>query len=359
VTKSTTIIKLFLFALTGALLFTACKGKEKKIGPQTQQPRQQAIKVDAFIVTPRTISESIELSGTLSANETTEIHPEISGRVVQLNINEGRYVSKGTQLIKLYDGDLQAQLRKLEVQLNIANKTEERQAQLLKIQGISQQDYDLSLLNVNNIKADIEIIRTGIAKTSIHAPYSGRLGLKYISPGAYITPQTIITTITQTEQLKLDFSVPEKYTDRIKVGQTVSFKVQGKDKVYSAKVIATEFSIAETTRSLMVRSVIQNKNAELLPGAFANVQLKFDPNPNALMIPSQAIIPQARGKKVISYNGGNAKFLDVITGVRDSAFVQVTEGIKAGDTIVITGLLSIRPGAKIQLDKIPNKERTE
>jgi membrane fusion protein (multidrug efflux system) len=313
--------------------------------------------VDAYVVTPKTISEAIEVPGTLLAKETTEIHPEVSGRVVSLNINEGKYVAQGTMLAKLYDGDLQAQLRKLEVQLSIAQKTEERQAQLLKIQGISQQDYDLSLLNVNNIKADIEITKTSIAKTAIHAPYSGRIGLKSISPGAYITPTTIITTITQTDQLKLDFTVPEKYADKIKTGQIVHFKVQGKDKTYDAKVAATEVSIAETTRSLVVRSVVQNKNSELLPGAFANVQLKFDPNPNALMVPSEAIIPQARGKKIVSYNGGNAKFLDVETGVRDSAFVQITSGINAGDTIVITGLLSIRPNAKIQLEKIANKDQ--
>ncbi len=334
------MIKRLFYSMLCGLVLAHCGNKEKKITATTQQPRQQAIRVDAFVVTPRTISESIEVPGTLLAKETTEIHPEVSGRVVGININEGKYVSGGTVLARLYDGDLQAQLRKLEVQLSIAQKTEERQAQLLKIQGISQQDYELSLLNVNNIKADIEIIRTSISKTTIHAPYSGRLGLKNVSPGAYITPTTLLTTITQTDQLKLDFTVPEKT-----------------NKKYNAKVIATEVSVAETTRSLLIRSVVQNKNSELLPGTFANVQLKFDPNPNALMVPSQAIIPQARGKKVISFNGGNAKFVDVTTGVRDSAYVQVTEGIRTGDTIVITGLLSIRPGAKIQLAKIANQER--
>jgi len=353
------IIKRLCYVIVSGLLLTDCGNKEKKITAKTQQPRQPAARVDVFIVSPRTISESIEVPGTLLAKETTEIHPEVSGRVVSLNISEGRYVARGTVLLKLYDGDLQAQLRKLQVQLSIAQKTEERQAQLLKIQGISQQDYDLSLLNVNNIRADIEIIRTSIQKTAIRAPFSGRLGLKNISIGAYITPVTLLTTITQTDQLKLDFSVPEKYSDRIKVGQMVTFKVQGSTKQYAAKVMATEVSITETTRSLLIRSVVSNKNAELLPGTFANVRLMFDPNPNALMVPSEAIIPQARGKKLISFNGGNAKFVDITTGVRDSAFVQVTQGIKVGDTVVITGLLSIRPGAKIQLGKIANKERTK
>src|SRR5436190_15505672 len=350
------ITKRFLYLILSGSLLIGCRNKDKKITPQTKQPRPQATRVDAFIVTPRTISESMEVPGTLLAKETTEIHPEVSGRVVSINISEGRNVSQGTVLAKLYDGDLQAQLRKLEVQMSIAQKTEERQAQLLKIQGISQQDYDLSLLNVNNIKADIEIIKTSIQKTTIRAPYSGKLGLKNISIGAYITPATLLTTITQIDPLKLDFSVPEKYSDRIKLGQKVTFKVQSQAKQYEAKVIATEISVSETTRSLLIRSIVQNKNAELLPGTFANVQLKFDPNPNALMIPSEAILPQARGKKIISFNGGNAKFVDVTTGVRDSAFVQITDGINVGDTIVITGLLSVRPGAKIQLGKIVNKK---
>ena len=337
-------------------LSAGCNSESKKDSPAaaSRPSGPPVINVDGFLVNTRTISESIEVPGTLLANETTEIHPEVPGRVVSVNVNEGRYVSKGTLLTKLYDGDLVAQLNKLEVQLKIAEQTENRQSQLLKIQGISQQDYDLSLLNVNNIKADIEIIKTSIAKTTIRAPYNGRLGLKNISPGAYLTPSSIVTTITQTDPLKLDFTVPEKYTDRIKVGQTVTFHVQGNEKLYTARVIATEVSITENTRSLLIRSIVQNRNAELLPGTFANVILKFDPDPNALMIPSQAVIPQARGKKIILYNGGNARFVDVETGVRDSAYVQISQGIAKGDTVIITGLLSVRPGAKISLNKIVN-----
>jgi membrane fusion protein (multidrug efflux system) len=351
---------LLLLAVSFTVLLTyGCKDEKPKIGPgQAQGPgqgrSQMATRVETYIVQPKTVSEAIEAPGTLLPNEITEIRPEVSGRVTSLNITEGRYVSKGTLLAKLYDGDLQAQLKKLEVQLKIAEQTENRQAQLLKIQGISQQDYDLSLLNVNNIKADIEIIQTSISRTAIYAPYPGKLGLKNISVGSYITPTTLLTTITQTDQLKLDFSIPEKYTDKIKIGQTVNFTVQGKSKQYAAKVLATEVAVTQTTRSLLVRSIVPNKNAELIPGTFASVQLKFDPDPNALMIPSQAVLPQARGKKIILFNGGEAKFVDVETGTRDSAFVQITEGINAGDTVVITGLLSIRPGARLQLSR-PSK----
>ena len=312
------------------------------------------MRVDGYVVKPELFGENIEVPGTILANETTEIHPEVSGKVVRLNVAEGKYVTRGSLLAKLYDGDLRAQLNKLQIQLSIAQKTEERQAQLLKIQGISQQDYDLSLLQVNNLRADIDIIRTSISKTEIRAPFNGKLGLKNISPGAYVTPSTIVAVINQTDQLKLDFSVPEKYTGQIKTGQIVSFTFEGSKKKFGAKVIATESGVTENTRSLSVRAIVMSKDPALLPGAFAKVELSFDPDPNAILIPTQAVLPQARGKKVIVYDNGIAKFTDVTTGVRDSSRVQITEGLKPGDTIVVTGLLSVRPEGKIQIGKIIN-----
>ncbi len=294
------------------------------------------------------------MPGSILANEATEINPEVSGRIVKLNIAEGRYVQKGTLLAKLYDADLQAQLKKLQVQLEIAKTNEERSSQLLEIQGISKADYDASLLNVNNINADIDIIRTDISRTEIRAPFSGQVGLKNISPGAYVTPTTVIAVINKTDQLKLDFTVPEKYTRNIKVGQVVSFTFEGSAKKYTAKITATESSVAENTRSLKVRSMVQTKDDQLLPGAFAKVQLNFAPDPNTILIPSQAVIPQARTKRVITYNNGVANFTEVSTGVRDSARIQVTEGLKPGDTVVLTGLLSIRPEGKLKINKIVN-----
>lgn len=336
------------------IVLASCGGKKDKEKPATS-PRNAVTRVDVFVVKTSPFVENIEIPGSILANEVTEIHPEISGRIVQLNVAEGKFVSRGTLLAKLYDADLQAQLKKIQIQLSIAQKTEERQKQLLDIQGISQQDYDLSLLNVNNLRADIDIIRTDITRTEIRAPFSGKLGLKSISPGAYVTPTNIIAVINQTDQLKLDFSVPEKYTNQVKMAQVVTFGYEGSPKQYSAKVIATESNVTQNTRSLAVRALVIDKDAQLIPGGFAKVKLSFDPDPNAILIPSQAVLPQARGKKVVLMNGGVAKFVDITTGVRDSARVQVTEGLKAGDSVVLTGLLSIRPEGKIQLNKIVEK----
>src|SRR5437762_5847658 len=257
-----------------SLFLSACGSSDKKTATTTQSAggsqgggqvgaKQPPMPVNIYIVKPTLINEKIEISGSLLANETTEIHPEISGRLVQLNIAEGKFVNKGALLAKIYDGDLQAQLKKLQVQLDIAKTNEDRSAQLLKIQGISKSDYDASLLNVNNIRADIEITRANITKTEIRAPFSGKLGLKYISPGAFVTPSTVVTTISEVNKLKLQFSVPEKYGSEIKNGQVVSFTLNGSEKTFSANVIATETSIGEDTRSLTVRALVDRKSTRL------------------------------------------------------------------------------------------------
>lgn len=343
----------FYLISTIIVILISCGKKEKKTEVQVRGPnRQMTVKVDGYVVKTEAISENVEVPGTIIANEATEIHPEISGRVTYLSVTEGNFVNKGRVLARLYDGDLQAQLQKLRVQLRIAEQKQARLDQLQKIGGISKQDYDLSVLEVSNIRSDIAIVQADLSKTVVRSPFSGRLGLKNISQGAYITPATIITTIQQTSQLKLDFTVPEKYTDQVKTGQIVNFTYSGSQKRYAARILATESSVSEATRSLVVRAMVINKDAELLPGAFAKVILDFEPDPNAIMVPTQAILPQARGKKVILYNNGVAKFTDVTTGIRDSSRVQVLQGLKPGDTILVTGLLSVRPEAKIQINRI-------
>lgn len=342
---------LFFLILCSGII--SCGDKKKE---QTQsagaQMQQQTITADAMIVSTRRLSADIEIPGTILANETTEIHPEVSGRVVSLNVREGTFVSKGVLLAKLYDGDLQAQLRKLEVQLQIAEQTEKRQAELIKIQGISQQEYDLSLLQVSNLKADIDIIKESVRKTEIRAPFSGKLGLKNISDGAYVTPATIVTTISQVNQLKVQFNVPEKYGAQLRTGQSINFTIDGSTKTYSANIIASEVKMDENTRSLAIRAMVRNGDASLIPGVFAKVKIVLGQNENAIMIPTIVVQPLGRKKLVYLYKGGKSMPADITTGIRDSSSVQVLTGLNVGDTVLTTGLLFLRPGADVKLKKV-------
>jgi membrane fusion protein (multidrug efflux system) len=342
-----------VFGSTCLLILAACGGSDPstKSAPNKTAP---PIKAEAFILSPAPFQETLEIPGTLMAAESAEIHPETSGRIVKLNLAEGKLVSKGYLIAKLDDADLQAQLQKLRTQLAIAEKTEARQSKLLSIQGISQQDYDLSLLQVRNLKADIGILQTAMDKTEVRAPFAGKLGLKNISVGAYVNPATTITSLQQSQSLKIDFSLPEKYNNELKLGSTLDFQVSGSATTYQAKISATAPGLNESNRSLNYRATVLHPDSYLLPGAFATLQIRLAEKPQALFIPAQAVIPQARGKKVIRYEQGKSAFVDITIGTRNADQVEVLTGLQAGDTILLSGLMSIRPNSPVQIGKIVN-----
>ena len=339
----------FLFLV---LIFLASCSTKKEEPVANRQRQQGPIIVDAFVVKESSVSEAVEVPGSLLPFEETQIRAEVGGRIVQLNFNEGERVKKGTLLVKIFDEDLQAQLRKLQVQLRINEKTEERNKELLKINAISQQDYDLSSLNVENLKADIQSVRIAISKTEIRAPYDGEVGLRNISLGSYISPSDIVATLRQVDKLKLEFSVPEKYAKEIGKGYNVKFKVDGGVKDHNAKVIATENSVDQNTRTLKIRAVVEEIHRELVPGVFAKVNLQLGKDERALMVPTQALIPTIRNKQIIRLRKDSAQFVVVETGIRDSAYVQILNGLTSGDTVITTGLMAIRPNTKLKITKV-------
>lgn len=341
----------FLAILFISTIVAGC-GKKQGVPPSGQARQMRTPEVDGFVVRNQSISDKIEVPGSLLPAEQTQIRSEVSGRIVKLNIAEGATVQKGALLVKLFDGDLQAQLKKLKVQLAIAKTTEERQRQLLEIKGISQQDYDLVKLNVETLEVDIEATEIAIVKTEIRAPYAGQLGLRNVSMGAYISPADIITVIRQVDELKLEFSVPEKYAKEVKKGDLITFRVDGGQRDHAATVIATENSIEQTTRTLRIRARVDKIDTELVPGVFARVSLQLGKTADALLIPTQAVISTARNKQVAVLRKDSVVFNVVETGVRDSVFVQITNGLKAGDTVITTGLMVLKPNAKVSVKRI-------
>ncbi len=331
-----------------SLFVSSCQSKQSS--PQEGgAPKAAALKVQAYIVESKVLDDNFNVSGSIIASEQTDLHPEISGRITALPMKEGSVVKAGDLLLKLYDADLQAQLKKLNVQLEIARKAEQRSKELLAVKGASQQDYDLAMLQSSNIAADIDVLKANISKTEIRAPFGGRIGLRTVSIGAYVNPSTIVASIREVGSLKLDFDVPERYSSLMKQGNTVSFSVSGSPQNYTARILATETQVNEQSRTLAVRCLVQGAHENLVPGAFANVQVSLASRPSALMIPTQALIPQARDKKVIVVKNGKASFVSVTTGFRSNSSVEITKGLQEHDTVVTTGLLFLKPESKVDI----------
>jgi membrane fusion protein (multidrug efflux system) len=340
--------------LLGSIVLITAMSACHSTAPETKNAKQKlsGLKVEAFIVKPSVLDQSITVSGTLKPFEETVIMPEVSGRVVSINLQEGKTVKRGTVLIELFNDDLKAQLRKSQAQLQIAEETLKRQDELIKVNGISQSDYDQALLQVKSITADIEVLNVQIGRTKIKAPFDGTVGLRNVSLGAQVSTTTALVTLREVDQLKLDFSVPEKYSSEIKPGAKVQFSLQGDDQKYEAEVMASEQGIEYTTRNLKVRAVIKNPSSSLVPGAFATVELSLEKINHALMVPTQAVIPQEKDKRLIVANHGKAKFVIIKTGIRNSSQIDVISGINPGDTIITTGLLFLKPGSILSYLKV-------
>lgn len=342
---------LSILLIIAGILIVSC-GKKQANEPSKGQKGRNQLAVDAVIAKPSLLANQITVSGSLLAFEEVALMSEMSGRVVLINLPEGRPVKKGTLLVKIFDDDLQANLKKLQTQLEIQEKIYQRQTELLKVNGISQSDYDQIYLQVNSIKAEIEVQQSLIRKSEVLAPFDGIIGLRNISVGAQITPSTLIAKIRMEDKLKLDFSIPEKYSSEMKPGLKVKFTVSGNDTQFDATVLASEKGIDASTRNIKVRAIVNGKSDELVPGGFTTVQLTLGENKDAIMIPTQAIIPQERNKSVITAKNGKAHFVMVHTGVRRESTVEITDGINPGDTVITNGILFLKEGAKLSFSNV-------
>lgn len=340
-------------AVALCFLMAGCHSKKKE---ESGKKEDKPVIVDVVVAYPESVSNVIEANGSVVANEYVELHPEISGRLTFLNVPEGTTVAKGTVIAKMYDGDLQAQLLKQKVQLELAEKTEQRLSKLLAVNGINQADYDAALNTVNSLKADMVYTQALLEKTVLKAPFAGIVGLRKVSNGAYITPTTIIATIQQTSVLKVDFTLPEEYSSSIKKGSVVDVEIDAGGKTRcKANVIAIEPQINLTTRNIQVRAILQKCNAN--PGTFAKVYINSAVDKNSIMIPTNAIIPDDKNKKLVLVKNGKAVFTNVTTGVRTEEFVEIKSGVSIGDTVVVGGVLFARDGKEVKVRKVERSDK--
>lgn len=331
-----------------AIIFSGCKNKSTVA---TQRKENPPTIVDVIIATPESISNVIEANGTIIAGEHVELRPEVSGRLTYLKVPEGKSIEKGTVVAHVNDADLKAQLFKSKVQLILAQKTVDRYRQLLDVNGLNQADYDAALNQVNNLNADMGYTQALIDKTIIKAPFKGVAGLRGVSPGAYVTPATVIATLQQIDQIKIDFTLPEIYRSVIKNGMIVSVELDAATKEKrNATVIAIEPGANTETRNLKVRAILDNGIANI--GGFAKVYIDAGKSRMSIKIPSNCIIPDDKNNQVILVKNGKASFVNIKTGIREANTVEVLEGISLGDSVVVTGVLFARPKNMVKVRSV-------
>lgn len=313
---------------------------------------QSAIKVDGMVLKPQKFSENLSLSGSLEANEQLELRSEISGIVEKINFKEGSKVSKGQILFQVNDLELRAQLAKVQTAQKLASENVRRAKLLLEKEAISQEEYDISEADYQFARAESQLVAAQLAKATVRAPFSGKIGLRYISQGTYVTPSTPIASLVNTDQLKITFSIPEKYSSQIKLEEKITFTTSNSKVEQTATIYAIEPEVDIATRTLKMRAIADNREGKLIPGTFANVLLPLEVVNDALLVPTESLIPIQNGKKIFVSKGGLAKEIIVETGARTENSVIVLSGLKAGDTILTSGVMMLKNGTLVKVNLI-------
>lgn len=321
----------------------------KTSAPSPSSQQKKMLRVRAHRVVPSELSERLATTGTVRANEEVEIVSEISGKISDIHFREGSAVAAGQLLLKIDDSELLADRQRAIYRVELAERAEARQQQLLNDGVISSETYDVALGELNVLRAELQLIEAQLLKTEIRAPFSGVIGLRWVSPGSFLSSQTRIASLNDLDPVKLDFSVPERYSALMNVGDEMSFKVEGFERAFPGTIYAIEPSVDAATRSLRVRARCPNSDGALIPGAFANVDLVLRSVSDALTVPSIAVIPELGGKKVFVYEDGAAQPRKVETGIRSESVVQVTSGLNEGDVVLISGLLQLQPGLEVEI----------
>ena len=312
--------------------------------------RNATVTVRTVTALPQTLTERLSTTGTVRANEDVELVVEVAGKVSGIHFREGSRVQAGQLLVEIDDTQLRAERERAVHRVGLAERSEARQRRLLDDGLTSPEEYDFAQSELNVLKAELELAEARLVKTKIQAPFGGIIGLRDVSVGSYLTPQTRIATLQDVNPVKIDFSVPEKYVGHLRTGVTVQFRTKGSEEVHTGTIIAVEPVVDVDTRSLTLRATSPNPDGGLVPGAFADVEIVVRRIEGALAVPNRAVIPELGGKKVFVFEDGEAQPRRIETGLRTAELVEVTRGLEAGERVIVTAIQRLRPGLEVEIE---------
>lgn len=356
--RSRYIIYIALALLVAFLVynkFFSQKAKETaaaNAGGKSGKKKNGPVSVNIMIVKDTAVNNIIDVTGSIDANEKVNLVSQTAGNITGIYFNEGSKVQKGQLLVKVYNQDLEASLAQNQYQVALAKQIEFRNKALLQKEAISQEEYDTSLTSLNTLKAAADVIKAQISRTEIRAPFSGTIGLRNVSPGSYLSPASPIAQLVNIDPAKLTFSVPERYISILGVGSKVRFNVESSRENFTGTVYAIEPSIDVNSRTITVRAKAPNPNGALTAGGFAKINLTLDQIPKTILLPTQAVIPDLKSSLVYVYHNGEAITRAVKTDLRTDTKIQVIDGLKPGDSVVISGLIQMRPKVPLKIIKV-------
>lgn len=347
------IASIAVLAVIIYLVFPSLFTSETEVKKQEAAPQGSGkVSIDAQIAKHEKFENNIVVTGSLMANESVELASEISGKIDHIFFKEGQYVQKGKLLVQTNVADLEANLQRVRYTAELNSATEKRQKRLLDKEAISKEEYEIAFTNLKTTQAEIEGLKAEVAKSKISAPFSGTIGLRYVSEGSYITPSTKIASLYNVDPIKVEFTVPSRYTGLIKKGTEITFLTEAGSEENHATVYAVEPQIDPVTRTLTVRAQTANPDNSMIPGQFIRINLNLASKDDAILIPTTAIMPKADGHTVFVVRNGEAHVVEVQLGERTANRVEVLEGITVGDTVAIAGVPQLKDRAAVDIKRL-------
>ena len=311
-------------------------------------PKDPPVPAELVSVQVGPLKETLDAIGTLEADESVDIKPEVDGEVTSIQMTEGEAVKKGDPILQIDESKQAATVAEAQADYNYAKETMQRSDTLLADGTISQQEHDQTRASFQRTEAALHLARKRMTEYTLTAPFDGILGHRAVSVGQYVNPQTVLVSLYSMDRMKLGFSIPERYAARVHPGQTLHLKVAAYgDEEFSGEIYLVEPQLDMATRSILVRAHIPNADHRLKPGMFANLKLSVGTKPNALTLAEECLFPHSGGFAVYRSNNGIAELVSVETGIRMAGTVEILSGLKAGDQVARSGNLRLSPGRKI------------
>ncbi|MCI4568356.1 efflux RND transporter periplasmic adaptor subunit [Lysobacter sp. CFH 32150] len=325
-----------------ALAATACSKGGEAGGAQAGGPpggEMPPMPVEAVTLKAEPLAAGVQTVGSLRADESVVVRPEVGGRIVRIHFTEGGRVAAGQPLFTLDGSVAQAALNEATANLENSRRAVARAGQLAEQKLIAASDYDKAKAAFGVDQARAASARTALSKMTLSAPFSGQIGLREVSVGDFVSVGQDLVTLVRLDPIEVDFSVPENVLSQLKNGQKISITVDAFPKdVFGGEVVAIDPVIDPNSRSAKLRAQIANHDFRLRPGQFAQLQLDTGGNrTDALLVPEQALMQDGNTRYVYTVVDGKAHRVEIKTGVRVPGKVQVIEGLKAGDVVITAG----------------------
>lgn len=304
--------------------------------------------VEAQPVTVGELVRTVEAVGTLRANESVILRPELQGRVEKILFDEGQPVKAGQPMVQLDDDQYRAELAEAIANRDLSDANYRRTEELIKRKVASVTDRDKAYAELQANEARVALKKEALSKMMLNAPFDGVAGLREVSVGDVVTPGQALMHVVDIDPIKVDFRVPELYVESVAAGQQLELTLDAfPGERFRGEVYAIDPQIDVKGRSILIRATVPNIEGRLRPGLFARVELALKRFEDAITVPEEAIVPQGNKQLVYRIKEGKAEIVPVKLGIRRAAMVQVLEGLKPGDVVITAGQIKLRPGAPV------------